>query len=293
LKWLAVVNRAAGRSHEAERCLAALERMPSLSAVATFTDGPGSGTRIARDARDFDGLIVIGGDGTISECLTGMDLPRQKLAVIPAGHGNCLVRDLCLSRPADALEALQHPCWRALDLMEVTVESSGADAARRLCASTLAVGYVTEVVTAGRRRFAGLGHAAYGAAAMLTVPRPFRARADVTGFAGNDWQTYTGFVVNNTAHLANFRAFPQARLDDGVLDVMWQDCGWLRQLAHNVAVLAGSTKFGARAMQQSARVDLRVETPGTLMADGELLPGITRLSVACRQAAVTCVMAAP
>jgi len=218
LKWLAVVNRAAGRSHEAERCLAALERMPSRSAVATFTDGPGSGTRIARDARDFDGLIVIGGDGTISECLTGMDLPRQKLAVIPAGHGNCLVRDLGLSRPADALEALQQPCWRALDLMEVTVESSGADPARRLCASTLAVGYVTEVVTTGRRRFAGLGQAAYGAAAMLTVPR---------------------------------------------------------------------------AMQQSARVDFRVETPGTLMADGELLPGITRLSVACRQAAVTCVMAAP
>lgn len=293
MKWLAVVNRAAGRVHEAERCLAALESMPSLSAVTAFTDGPGSGTRIARDARDFDGLIVIGGDGTISECLTGMDLPRQKLAIIPAGHGNCLVRDLGLSRTADALEALQHPRWRALDLMDVTVESSGADPARRLCASTLAVGYVTDVVTTGRRRLPGLGHAAYAAASIVTLPRPFRARADGSSSAGDDWQTYTGIVVNNTAHLANFRAFPQACLDDGVLDVMWQDCGWLRQLAHNVAVLAGSTAFGPRAMQQSSRVDLRIETPRTLMADGELLSGITRLSVACRQAAVTCATGSP
>jgi diacylglycerol kinase (ATP) len=293
LKWLAVVNRAAGRSREAERCLAALERVPSLSAVAAFTDGTGGGTRIARAARDFDGLIVIGGDGTVSECLTGMDLPRQKLAIVPAGHGNCLVRDLGLSRAADAVEALRRPCWNELDLMEVTVESSGAGPARRLCASTLAVGYVTDVVTTGRRRLAGLGHAAYGAATLFTRPRPFLARAEGDGSAGEDWQVLTGIVVNNTAHLANFRAFPRARLDDGVLEVMWQSCGWLRQLAHNVAVLVGSTACGPRAMQQSSCVDLRIQTPCTLMADGELLPGVTRLNVTCRPAAVSCVTRPP
>ena len=88
MRWLAIANRAAGRAREAERRLASLERLSGLADVATFTDGPGSATAIARQARDYDGLIVIGGDGTISECLTGMDLPRQRLLESrEIGHG--------------------------------------------------------------------------------------------------------------------------------------------------------------------------------------------------------------
>ena len=284
MKWLAVVNRAAGRAHEAEGLLAALERLPELSAVTVYTDGPGSGTQIARDATEFDGLIVVGGDGTISECLTGMDLPRQRLAIVPAGHGNCLGRDLGLCRPRDAIEALRRLQCKALDLMDVTVQTDRAAPTRRLCASTLSVGYVTDVVTMGRRRLPGLGHAAYAAAAVITVPRELRARHD-----GHDWAPYTGIVVNNTRHLANFSAFPQARLDDGLLDVMLQRCRWPRQQLHNCSVLMGGRVFGPLAMRQVPRFELHLESPCTLMADGELLSGVTRCSVERRRAAVHCV----
>jgi diacylglycerol kinase (ATP) len=284
VKWLAVVNRAAGRAHEAEALLAALEQLPELSAVVVYTDGPGSGTQIARDAAEFDGLIVVGGDGTISECLSGMDLPRQRLAIVPAGHGNCLGRDLGLCRPRDAIEALRRLQCRVLDLMDVTVRTDHGAATRRLCASTLAVGYVTDVVTVGRRRLPGLGHAAYAVAAVFTVPRKFRARHD-----GEDWVPYTGIVVNNTRHLANFDAFPQARLDDGLLDVMLQRCGWPRQQLHNCSVLVGSAAFGPLMLRQLPRAGFQIDSPCTLMADGELLPGVTGVSVECRRAAVTCV----
>jgi len=291
VKWLAIANRAAGRAREADRALAALERLPGLSDIAMFTDGLGSATRIARNASDYDGLIVIGGDGTISECLTGMDLPRQRLAILPAGHGNCLGRDLGLCRPGDALEALRRPQWRAIDLLEVTAACNGAEPSRRLCASTLAVGYVTNVVTTGRTRLSALGHAAYGAAAMLTMPRPFRARYRDEQRDGEDWAALTGIVINNTTYLANFRAFANARLDDGLLDVMLLSCRWSRQLLHNCAVLAGSTAFGPLAMHQSRRAQLQLDAPSTLMADGELLRDVTALSVVCRHAAVTCAVA--
>lgn len=289
MKWLAIVNRAAGRAHEAERWLAELERLPAVSALIAYTDGPDSATRIAHDARDCDGLIVIAGDGTISECLAGMDLPRQRLAVIPAGHGNCLARDLGLRRPAAALAALQHPRWTTIDLMDLTVESRRDGAVRRVCASTIAVGYVTDVVTTGRGRLAALGRAAYGVAAMTTLPRPFRARLHVDGEVGDDWQVLTGAVVNNTAHLANFRAFADARLDDGRLDVMLQGHGWLRQSLHNAAVLAGSRAFGPQALRAAARVSLRLEQPCTVMADGELLHEVVHASVICRPANLTCI----
>jgi diacylglycerol kinase family enzyme len=289
LRWLAVVNRAAGRFREAERWLAELERLPAVAAMAAYTDGPGSATLLARDARDCDGLIVIGGDGTVSECLAGMDLPRQRLAVIPSGHGNCLARDLGLRRPADALSALQRPDWRTIDLMELTVESASMGALRRLCASTIAVGYVTDVVETGRQRLAALGRSAYAAAAFVTRPRQFTARCHVDGEVGDRWQSFTGIVVNNTVHLANFRAFTGARLDDGRLDLMLQGYGWARQLLHNGAVLAGSAAFGPLGLRKAAQVSLRFDTPRTLMADGELLPETVHASVVCRPSALTCV----
>ena len=167
----------------------------------------GDGERIAREGHGYDGLIVVGGDGTISECLTGMDLPRQKLAILPAGHGNCLARDLGLQGAGAVLAALSAPRWRDVDVMDVDFERPDVGTLRRRCGSTLAVGYVADVVAAGRRRFPGLGDAAYLFASFLTRPRRFAAQTDPCGGAPGDRREWTGIVVNNTAHLANFRAF--------------------------------------------------------------------------------------
>jgi diacylglycerol kinase family enzyme len=289
VRWLAVANPAAGRDHEVEGVSAALQRAGGIAESVVRTDGPGSATRIAREAASFDGLIVVGGDGTISECLGGMDLPRQALAVIPAGHGNCLGRDLGLSSPEAALAALRKPRWQALDLMVVTVTLPGAAAVRRLCASTVSVGHVTDIVRTGRGRLAALGHAAYAVAALLTGPRRIRVSHAGIDPALADVPRLTGVVVNNTRHLANFHAFPAARLDDGRLDVMVLDCGRLRQLLHDCAVLLGSEAFGPRAMRQSQRVELRFDAPQTVMADGELFHGATGVEVTCRPSAVRCV----
>jgi diacylglycerol kinase family enzyme len=97
-------------------------------------------------------------------------------------------------------------------------------------------------------------------------------------------------VINNTAHLANFRAFPQASAHDGLLDVMEQGYRWPRQLLHNLAVLAGSRAFGPKAMRQVAAVRLALSKAHTLMADGELLHEVTMVTVRCRPAAVRCVV---
>lgn len=289
MRWLAVANPAAGRDHEVEGAIAALQRAGGIAESVVRTDGPGSATRIARAASAFDGLIVVGGDGTISECLGGMDLPRQALAVIPAGHGNCLGRDLGLHSPEAALASLREPRWQALDLMAVTVAVPGTAAVQRLCGSTVSVGHVTDIVQTGRGRLAALGHAAYAVAALLTGPRRIRVTHTGIDAALAGLSSLTGVVVNNTRHLANFRAFPAARLDDGRLDVMVLDCGRLRQLLHDGAVLLGSEACGPRAMRQSQRVELWFEEPQTVMADGELFRGATGVEVACRPSAVRCV----
>ena len=288
MRWLAIANPAAGRTHEAERMVSRLRAIPAGHVEVARTCAPGDASRLAREAEGFDGVIAIGGDGTIAEVLQGMDLARQRLAVLPAGHGNCLARDLGVGSADRALAALTGGSSRRLDLMDVHVRFATGHEDQRLCASTIAVGYVTDVVMFGRQRLHALGRAAYAAAAVVVVPRSFEA--SVAGSQERDRpQRYTGLVVNNTMHLANFRGFPDASVDDGMLDVMEQRYGWPRQLLHNGAVLARSRAFGPARLRQAAAEEFELHAARTLMADGELLHGVTRVAIRCRPRAVTCV----
>lgn len=284
LKWLAIANPGAGRPLQVQRAVAALATVRHLVCEVAQTSGPGDATGIARRAREFDGLIAIGGDGTICEVLNGMALDRQLLAVLPAGHGNCLARDLGVGRLPSALEALRSPHPVALDLLVTRFGFVDGGEVHRWCASTIAAGYVTQVVMLGRTRLGWLGRAAYAAGAVVTVPKPFELRFGAAG----EPRRLTGVVINNTLHLANFRGLPDASVCDGRLDVMEQGCGWPRQLLHNLSVLADSRRFGPLRLRQSASEQCRFAEPCTIMADGELLHGVVRLDVECRAGAVRC-----
>jgi diacylglycerol kinase family enzyme len=118
MKWLAIANPAAGRAREP----ISSGRLRDLRGVNVGSCGPRRRAiqRLARESSAFDGVIAIGGDGTI-EVLQGIDLSRQCLAVLPAGHGMCLARDLGVADPVRALAALRHGACRPLDLMDVSV----------------------------------------------------------------------------------------------------------------------------------------------------------------------------
>jgi diacylglycerol kinase family enzyme len=287
-RWLAIVNPAAGRPRATRSLAARLVATSGGRVELVSTRAPGDGARLAAAAGAFDGIVAVGGDGTIGEVLNGMDRQRQLLGILPAGHGNCLARDLGIGAPARALAALAGPASRPVDLMAVEIERADGRCERRLCASTLAVGFVADVVALGRGPLAALGRHAYAVAALVTRPRPRTFGIAVAGPAAT--RRLTNVVVNNTAHLANFRAFRRARLDDGMLDLMTADFGWGRQLVHSVAVLSGSRRFGA-TLSQASVVALRMPAPQRLMIDGEFADEVVAVRATCVPAALRCKVA--
>ena len=284
-RWLAIVNPAAGLARTNRRLVRRLAAEWGAHFEIATTAGPGDGVRLAREAACYEGLLAVGGDGTIAEVLGGMQLPRQTLALLPAGHGNCLARDLGIGSPELAFAALGRDRTAPLDLMRVHIEFSDGRRAQRLAASTVAVGYVADVVALGCRRFAALGGLAYTAAALLTCARARELRlGDGTTLTP---RRLTNLVINNTAHLANFRAFHDARLDDGRLDVLEASYGWGRQMLHNAAILARSRRFGPAALWQARVVAIDNGRPARLMVDGELLEEVSRVRLECLPGALS------
>jgi len=290
MRWRAIANGQAGRPG----CSARVgERLRASARVhdLVVASAAGDSQRAASD-RTFDGFVVIGGDGTIAAVLAAMDTARQCIAVFPCGHGNCLARAIGVDDERVALAAFATGYIAPIDLMHVRLRRANGDTSDLLAASTLATGYVADVVQFGRRRLGGLGRLAYAAASLVKGTRRLEVRVSLDN-EPSSWQRLTGVVVNNTPHLANFRAFPSARLTDGRLDVMLLAAGHARQVLHNLAVTVGSSAFGPQRVAQAERAVVELVEPGAVMIDGEFRSDIVRIEAACVPSGLRIVQPAP
>jgi diacylglycerol kinase family enzyme len=284
---VAIANPSAGRRGEVAHAADRLQRLGLVQAVR-WAPHLGDADRLTREAATASGLVVLGGDGTVAQVLNAMDRTRQTLAVLPCGHGNCLARDLRVAHMDSALQALHAGHSTCIDLMRVHLSADAEPPGVVWAASTLALGHVADTVLFGRTRLAGLGRAAYAVASVLTPPRDLQAQIEVDP-AVLASPRLTGIVVNNTAHLANFRAFHDARLDDGLLDVMLQGHGWPRQLLHNAAILLGSRACGPARLAQARSLTVHLAQPERVMVDGEMSTCIVRVDVSCEAQALRCI----
>lgn len=281
------------RPGRAAALAAALERDLGLRVV--LSAAPHQVEALARSSADFGGLLAVGGDGTVAEVVNGMDRRHQLLAILPAGTGNGLARDLGVPLPAPgggrdgfdaALAAVaaalrQPPRRRPIDLIEVRYRRRGEEAwTLRLAVSTTAVGYAAEVVALAKGPLAPLARRLpaslcypLGATLQALRQRPFKALLGMDGAAPSPIQA-TNLMVHSTAHAGNFRAFPAARPDDGRLTVLLADAGPLAQLRHNLAVLRQRYGYATGETRPARSAALQSERPLRLMLDGELVEGV-------------------
>lgn len=231
-------------------------------------------------------LVVLGGDGTINEVLNGIRHPEKTLlGYIPAGSGNDFARGLDLERdPLKALDRILDPeKVISMDIGAVLPERGGK--ARRFLISG-GMGYDAavchEVCVSKWKKILnriGAGKLCYAVAALdrLVKERPFRmtlyfqdGRKEVF-----DHTLFCAFM-NLPFEGGGFRFCPDARPDDGMLDVI---------IAHDITVpkavllllLAPAGKhagFGGVSVVRcrSARVETEKAVP--LHTDGE--PGFLR-----------------
>jgi len=282
-RWLAIANPQAGALRSVRFRDAWMPRISECVAQVVYTEAPGDACAIARAAKDYDGIAVVGGDGTLFEVLAGLEPGGPTVAVVPAGRGNCLALDLNVGSVPLALRAIVEGVAIDADLMAIDVEFADGRRSRFRAASTLAVGYVADTV-AHAARFSRLGRYAYAAAAICTRPRRMLVESSCEPRSRRP-RTMSGIVVNNTRFLANFLAFPDASVADGLLNVLELDVGWPRQMLHNASVLSRGYFYNPGRELQCPELRIRLPRAACLMVDGELISDVTGLEVRCERAA--------
>jgi YegS/Rv2252/BmrU family lipid kinase len=263
---------------------------PQLHWLETTAEDPGYG--MAEQARDAGAGLVLacGGDGTARAVITALAGTPIRLGVVPLGTGNLLARNLGLpfTDPDAAIEVAVRGRERLLDVGRVEPLRPGERVER--FAVMAGIGMDAAIMRdAPEGAKSRLGWPAYLVSTLRHLRRPgVRMRLEIDGAAPRRVYAKTVLIGNVGTLQAGLALIPQARPDDGLLDVVvlsgrslpdWLvTAGWvLRHRPH------GDRHY---ASYQGKQIRIRTAGPQPRQVDGDLLAAGPCLAVEIEPAAL-------
>ena len=240
----------------------------------------------AASAAALDGIdlvVAVGGDGTVRSCAEGLARTGVPLAVVPHGTANLLARTLRIpGHPRAALAV-------ALDSggVDRVIDLAVADAVPFTAMAGMGLDAAVVAGTRLKHQFGWLAYAMSGAVHLSLPPARFSIRLDDAAPVEREARSV---VVGNSGLLpGGFSLLPDARLDDGMLDVgvlaPRGPFGWprlaTRVLTHSRRQDGMLERFLAR------KVEITTRTPLPREVDGELVTAGHSLTVTVQPGALT------
>jgi YegS/Rv2252/BmrU family lipid kinase len=164
-------------------------------------------------AKGADVIFVWGGDGTVQRCVDAVAGTDTAVAILPAGTSNLLAANLKVPQQlAEAVQIGLHGDRRRLDTGSVNGERFTVIAGAGFDARMIA--------DADRGIKDKLGRAAYVVTGIKNLAtRRVRATVEVDGTPFYKGKVSCVLVANVSKTLGGVKAFPQARPDDGRLEL--------------------------------------------------------------------------
>jgi YegS/Rv2252/BmrU family lipid kinase len=271
------------------------------------TSRAGEAVEIARDAisSGAGSVVAVGGDGTLNEVVNGYFdesgravNPSAAIGLLPSGTGSDFRRSIEINDWREAVRALVESKTRLIDAARITfTDANGKIAVRSFInmASFGLGGDVSALVNLWRYslpRWIG-GQARFAAAAISALKR-FKNKSVTVEMDGKR----TVEIISNLIVVANGRfagggmmLAPNAKLDDGLLDVILTDRATrLDVLKELPRISRGGYLKNPKVMELRAReVSIRSDEPMAIDIDGEMI-GHTPARLTVLPAAVRFVM---
>ncbi|MDM8529400.1 diacylglycerol kinase family lipid kinase [Anaerolineales bacterium HSG24] len=254
------------------------------------TSGPGDATKLAQQAieEEYDITVAVGGDGTINEVVNGLAGSNTALAVLPAGTANVYAADVgipigSLINPdaiKKAVEVLATGQRRRIDLGRLTL----ADGTSRYFLMWSGVGLdaaISEAKKSNIRSSRSLGYMAWFMATMMLLFE-FRGNPATLEMDNETIQERLIVAVASNGQLYGrvWRFAPEAKLDDGLLDVgVMVGHRWWQILKHGISLTLRrhiqDTNFH---LHRTKSLTIRTKYPMPVHVDGETI-GNTPITV--------------
>jgi diacylglycerol kinase (ATP) len=250
-----------------------------------MTKALGEATRLAREAAQsgYQMVVAVGGDGTVNEVLNGLfenGVPldgRTVLGIVPLGSGCDLARTLGITaETSPVLKPLGHSSTRKIDVGKVEFTDLQGKRRTRLFINIADLGAGGLVVEKANKAPAILGRRPNYVWGILTAALVYRARLIKISIDGNppvEMPTRNAIVANGRYFGRGFLAAPEAKLDDGLFDIVnVGDFGTLEAL-WNVPRLRNGTHIGHPKVShyRGRRVDVTSDEKVLLEMDGDLV----------------------
>ncbi|MBP7865561.1 MAG: diacylglycerol kinase family lipid kinase [Acidobacteria bacterium] len=259
-------NPASGSAPRQRRLRTVVEGLRSggWAVDAVPTSGPGSAAGIVAARADrIDGVICLGGDGTVHEMLPSLVRTPLFLGILPAGTANVTAGELGLrAGTADAARRLVRG-----EVRPVTVGEAGG----RFFLAMAGVGFDARVVSAVsprlKRRF---GRGAFALAAIRTVLSYDFPEVRFIFDTGECSGTF-GVVSNLSRYGGRWLMAPSAALDDPRLDLCVFQGKGLAAYARYFARVRKGRHLGEKDVIHRKITHLRLEGPASVLVelDGE------------------------
>ncbi len=227
------------RGEKSRRFRQLLAAVDTSGLALAETSQPGQASQLAAEAaaKGCSMVIVAGGDGTINEVVNGLGTTGVPLGIIPVGTVNVFARELGIPlQPRRAWEIVQRGHTCALDLGVAEF-----DGRTRYFVQLAGVGLDARAVFQTswklKKRIGPLSYVYAGLKILLRTNDPVRVELP------NAQGPITGKLIlvgNGRYYGGPYAVFPQAKLDDGKLDVcVFSGDRWVDIIRYSQGVLRG------------------------------------------------------
>jgi diacylglycerol kinase (ATP) len=248
--------------------------------------GPTAASQAASDGADL--VVAAGGDGTVRGCAEGLADTGVPLGIIPLGTGNLLARTLGIpGHPRAALHLALGSAGAAQDRL---IDLAIADGTPFTAMTGMGLDAAVVAATRLKHHLGWLAYAMAGAVHLALPPVGFSIRLDDGAPVEREARSV---VVGNSGLLpGGFILLPEARVDDGLLDIgvlaPHGPLGWplvaTRVLTHSRHQDRHLERFQARKVEITSHAPLPRELDGEVVAHGRTLtvtvrPGALKVRV--------------
>lgn len=219
----------------------------------------------AASARDFDRLVVAGGDGTVNEVINGLADHRIPVAIVPLGTANVLAAELGLpAGPGAIADAIVNGAVRPIALGTVN---------DRRFTMMAGIGFDAQVVAHVSLNLKRLvGKIAYVVEALRQL-RHYRPTVYDVAVDGRVYRAASVIVANGRFYGGRFVCAPLARLDAPEFQVcLFARAGRWHVLRYAAALAFGYLhRLGDVAIVPASRVAVAEPSAEPVQGDGDVI----------------------